>query len=735
MIDDGSPAQDPGIPGAPARRGRRRWAAAGFAAIVVAATVVAAAVLAWRWPSRQPVAHRPPAPLESDEPALVDPPGYVGQQSCAGCHAERVIEFEKTNHFHTFRRAGADTMPLAGFAREQATFASSDPALRFEMTRAGDEFYETAIRTAPAGEERTRSSIDRIIGAGTADDVYVSWHPDGRMYELPIAWLHTSRQWGAANFDPFGAGDHARELNPRCVECHNTWIHHVPGTPNRYQREQALFGVTCERCHGPGSDHVAFHREHPQADRGRHIVHPARLTRDLQLAVCTQCHSNAMKRRGPAFSYRPGQPLESSFRTLQTRHNEDDHVANQIQYLRRSRCFQEGDSLTCTTCHDPHRGRDAGSRTTGKSCLNCHQPGDCGEQERLPAAVRGNCSGCHMPAYVKMNVAFATRDDAQMPPLLRSEHRIAVYPRATDSVLLDWYRAQTDEPSRQEAARRAAALVQNWVADAEELQGQHRLLAAIGAYREALRVEESPVVREKLRESVSVQVQLDRDYARALHAIDEHRFREAVELLEAVLRRKPDLAKAHGRLGTAWAALGNMTRATDHWRAVVEYDPDDSYGEAMLGWAAFIDGRGTAALGHLERAAEIEPYNAKIEFHAALALLAIPRRDEAIERLRKVLEIDPEHAEACHQLAGALCDAGRPEDARAFAERSVRLTKNGNLDALLGLVRAYFDADRFDQAQSTSTRALTLAQERAPARLPEVYAWIDRIDRRAKGAE
>src|SRR5262249_51414476 len=150
-------------------------------------------------------------------------------------------------------------------------------------------------------------------------------------------------------------------------------------------------------------------QENPRADEGRHIVHPARLSRELQLAVCTQCHSNAMKLRGPAFSYRPGQPLESSYRTLHTRHNEDDHVANQIEYLRQSRCFQEGDQLTCTTCHDPHRGREArGAAATQDACRKCHQPADCREQDRLPAAVRENCTGCHMPAYVKMNVTFAT---------------------------------------------------------------------------------------------------------------------------------------------------------------------------------------------------------------------------------------------------------------------------------------------------------------------------------------
>src|SRR5260370_39529515 len=125
-----------------------------------------------------------------------------------------------------------------------------------------------------------------------------------------------------------------------------------------------------------------------------------------------------MKHRGAAFSYRPGQPLESSFKTLKTKHTEEDHVANQIEYLRQSKCFRESESLTCTTCHDPHRGRASSkSARPQESCLVCHHAKDCHEQDRLPSPVRDDCTGCHMPPYVKMNVTFTTKDDANLPPM------------------------------------------------------------------------------------------------------------------------------------------------------------------------------------------------------------------------------------------------------------------------------------------------------------------------------
>ncbi len=649
-------------------------------------------------------------------------------EACVDCHSDRVAEFVRTNHARTFRRASPDTMP-AGFAPGHGTFVSPDRALRFEMTRAGNQFIQTAIRQSASGEERAATAIDLILGAGTADDVYVSWREDGRMYELPMAWLHTSAQWGAANFDPYGAGDYSRELSPRCLECHNTWIHHEPGTVNQFQHEHALLGVTCERCHGPAQEHVLFHRRHPEADQGRSIVQPDRLTRDLQMDVCTQCHSNAMKHRGPAFSYRPGQPLESSFKTLKTKHTEEDHVANQIEYLRQSKCFRESESLTCTTCHDPHRGRASSkSARPQESCLVCHRSNDCHEQDRLPSAVRDDCTGCHMPPYVKMNVTFTTRDDANLPPMLRSEHRIAVYPQARDKVLLDWCRTQDGAEFREEASRLSDRLIEHWVSQAEAFRSQHRLLAVIGAYREALRIDETPAIRGKLREAVALQARLDREYAKALHEIENRQFAAAIETLKGVLQIKPDLAKAHGRLGTAYAASGKNELAVEHLLAVAAYDPDDSYGEAMLGWLDYVNGHFESALEHLLRADDIEPYNAKINFHTGLALAALDRLADAIERYERVIEIDPNHAEACHQLSLALCEEGSAEKAVPYAQRSAELTRRQNLDALLGLARACFESGRVPEARAAMLQALALAQVKSPGRVPELRARLNDIE-------
>jgi tetratricopeptide (TPR) repeat protein len=638
-----------------------------------------------------------------------------------------VAEFQATPHFRACRLPESEAMP-PGFAPGRGKHATQDPTLRFEMARSGNDFRMTAVRATPAGEVRTSARIDLVYGANKADEVFFSWRDD-RLYELPVAWLHPLNRWGESSLNPHGGGDFSREATTRCVECHNTWFGHVPGTANQYDRRQhLLLGVTCERCHGPGREHVAFHQAHPDADAGHAIVHPGRLAAERQLEVCTQCHSNATKNRTPAFSYRPGEPLETSFRTAVSKHPENDHVANQVKYLRQSKCFQQSGTMTCVTCHNPHRPTDTAA--VGRACLKCHQPAACGERPRLPDAVRDRCVECHMPQRVWMNVHFHTEDDQYVPPIRRHEHRIAVYPTARQEVLLAWYRTRSDPASRQEAARLTKTLVDFWLGEAERLRGEYRFLAAIGAVREALRLDPAPATRARLREAVATQAHLDADLVEALHLADERRFPEAIATLKRILTVKPDLALAHGKLGTLYAAAGRPDLAFPQLQAVAEDDPDDAYGYTMRGWLAYLQDRAEDAVEAYRRADAIEPFNTEIQYHWGLALVNLGRLPEAADCFRRALTIEPKHAGASQGLSHALRAQGHADEALHFARRADRLSGGRNADVLLSLADAYADAGRLADADDTAARALDAARTGNPELVPSVRDRLEEIRER-----
>lgn len=142
------------------------------------------------------------------------------------------------------------------------------------MTEANGKYLQTAIRNSPRGEQRVDATVDLVFGSqAKTDEVYFTWRGN-EISELPMSWLHPSREWATAGFDREGSDDFARQTTPRCMECHNTWMDHAPGTVNQYQRETAILGVTCEVCHGPGKAHVTFHETHSAATSAEAISHP-----------------------------------------------------------------------------------------------------------------------------------------------------------------------------------------------------------------------------------------------------------------------------------------------------------------------------------------------------------------------------------------------------------------------------------------------------------------------------
>jgi hypothetical protein len=125
----------------------------------------------------------------------------------------------------------------------------------------------------------------------------------------------------------------------------------------------------------------------------------SKLARAQQTDVCAQCHGGLGKDIRPAFSYIPGESLNQFIHLdpPDPRINVDVH-GNQVALLERSRCYAESNSLTCTTCHNPHEPeRPAASYSS--TCLACHQAKQCGEyaaRGSLKAALIVTCR-CKRP--------------------------------------------------------------------------------------------------------------------------------------------------------------------------------------------------------------------------------------------------------------------------------------------------------------------------------------------------
>ena len=218
-----------------------------------------------------------------------------------------------------------------------------------------------------------------------------------------------------------------RVITPRCLECHASWIESLP-TPTsetHFRAEGAILGITCERCHAAGKEHVSRERSLLHALRRPAIVNIARLSRVRQMEACAQCHGGLGHPKTPAFTYVAGQPLDDYLHLIprETDATVDVH-GNQVALLSRSKCYRSS-QMTCITCHDVHRPQRDLAELSGK-CLSCHKEQSCPLFAQRGHALVGHCVDCHMPLQAS-KIIVSELDGQDTPAQIRS-HWIRVYP-------------------------------------------------------------------------------------------------------------------------------------------------------------------------------------------------------------------------------------------------------------------------------------------------------------------
>lgn len=654
-------------------------------------------------------------------------PGYLGPGACTECHKKKTETFQSTRHFVACCEPNPGKMPK-GFEPTLGTVICPDPNVSFEMKREGNDFFQITRRKSSNGTEEFRNKIGLIYGSGgTGDEVYHLWQGN-RLQESRVGWLVSKSQWGLSNLDTRAPGDLSRETTVRCLECHNTWIDHVPGTSNTYRKEAMILGVTCENCHGPAKDHVAHHRANPDDQEGRSIIKPSSLPRDRQIDLCAQCHSNAPRDKGPAFSFRAGDPLEKHFRTnLNSKYWEDDHVANQTKYMSLSKCFIKSEKMTCVTCHETHRPEE--KETVRKSCTKCHQPSDCQERDRLPEAIRSDCVSCHMPQRVWMNVHFHLQGDLYSPPIRRFDHKIGIYPEAAKEKVMNWHLSDTDPAGQQKATQIRSDLVNYWLAEAEKRKKEFRFLGAIAANREAIRLDPSPKIQEKLDESIQNLAKIDQLWIKALAQIDQKSYPEAIQSMNDILALKPDLAKVHGKLGFLHSITGQKNEATRHLLAVSEHDPDDAYGLNLLGWLAHLEGSYQKAIDYYTQAELLLPYASQLPFRKGLSLLGMGKNAEARDEFKKTVLIDPRNAAAYNGLATSLVRLGfEPKECLEIAKIAANLSKVNDPEILLTLADTCALNGRLDHAAQVAHKGLSIVSRANVSLISEFKSRLAKWD-------
>ena len=190
-----------------------------------------------------------------------------------------------------------------------------------------------------------------------------------------------------------------------------------------------ILTVGCEKCHGPAAKHVAYELQHSGDSAGMFIVNPAKLSRQLSLDVCALCHSGRLQQITDPFQFEAGDSISLFFEITNAAKKAGimDVHGNQLGVLSASKCFQLSKTMTCITCHDPHKNETGNALLFSQRCMNCHTTRHKTIEGLSNALLKNNCIDCHMPLQESTSISFLLQDREQPVNAVMRTHYITVY--------------------------------------------------------------------------------------------------------------------------------------------------------------------------------------------------------------------------------------------------------------------------------------------------------------------
>jgi hypothetical protein len=362
---------------------------------------------------------------------------FAGPEKCAGCHKDVYEKHLQTAH-HLSSQAATEKTIRGSFEKGRNRY-QYNPLLHIDMEKRDSGLFQVVYYK---GQERKVLPFDIAIGSGTKGQSFAYWL-NNRLFQLPMTYYAIAEQWSNSPGFPSKV-QFDRPITSRCMECHSSFASTIPGKePEEFKKQELILGVGCEKCHGPGAEHVTFQTKNPTEKKAKFILNPASFSRQQKLDMCAVCHGGNIKKTQPSFSFTAGDKLSDYFEsdTLNTaaiNFGTVDVHGNQYGLLRASKCFRVSETLTCNTCHNTHENERGKLAVFSERCMSCHNTernNFCTVKNIPTAALNENCINCHMPVgQSKSIVVFTEGSETPKAALFRS-HFISVYPEETKKFL------------------------------------------------------------------------------------------------------------------------------------------------------------------------------------------------------------------------------------------------------------------------------------------------------------
>ncbi|MEO8765097.1 MAG: multiheme c-type cytochrome [Ginsengibacter sp.] len=351
---------------------------------------------------------------------------FAGSESCKSCHKNIVESHVSTGHFHSSQPASASSVK-GNFDSGKNVF-NLNAHVKVVMEKTPGGLFQVVYIN---GREAGRLSMDIVIGYAKGQ-TYLYWHGD-KLFQLPISYYPPLDEWCNSPGFPTDKILVDRPISVRCLECHTTNFKKTGAVndDNSYDKSQVIYGVDCERCHGPAAEHVSYQAAHPEETTAKFIINPARLSRQQKLDNCALCHSGLRENSKPSFSFVAGDKLDD-YSTPDYKPDSTgklDVHGNQYGLLTASKCFKLS-KMDCSSCHNVHVNETNNVAVFSQRCVNCHNNTShtfCKQPPTPGLVLKNNCIDCHMPALPSKKIFLEMENRARSTSDLLRTHLIAIY--------------------------------------------------------------------------------------------------------------------------------------------------------------------------------------------------------------------------------------------------------------------------------------------------------------------
>jgi tetratricopeptide (TPR) repeat protein len=208
--------------------------------------------------------------------------------------------------------------------------------------------------------------------------------------------------------------------------------------------------------------------------------------------------------------------------------------------------------------------------------------------------------------------------------------------------------------------------------------------------------------------------EIHNNLASALNA--QGRFDQAVKHWNAALKIDPRYAEARNDMGTGLFLKGKLDEAIGQWQRAVDAKPDFIQARYNLGRALARKGELNGAIRHWRKAVEIDPQFAQAYFGLGDIFYLRGQAPEAMANWTEGLRLKPDYLPALRQKAWVLAtwpeaSLRRGDEALILAQRSARLSGEGEPETLDILAAANAELGCFDKAAEIARRALAIAAQ------------------------